>query len=202
MIVDIAPTNSAENNHETSASDTKSDPTSVIWLGWADITRDLGIVQTLATFAVEGDITITEDVINELIHCGLFEPTSCTSPAAESSGTFDFLGQEVADVYRQSAIRRKWYGIELTNATIFAANKPSGNTAAFDVVTRIRGHVVVVANSPGRFTSVKCAVERLYLSCPELEVARRIVTITREGNLWGSTRKHVQNFAVYKDRLG
>lgn len=91
---------------------------------------------------------------------------------------------------------------KLTNATVFAANKPSGNTAALDIVARIRGNVVVIANSPGRFTSVKCAVERLYLSCPELEVARRIVTITREGNLRGSIRKHVQNFAVYKGRLG
>ena len=44
MIIDIAPTNGAENDHETSASNTKSDPTSVIRLGWADITRNLGIM--------------------------------------------------------------------------------------------------------------------------------------------------------------
>lgn len=106
MMVDITPTKSAENNHETSASDTESNPTSVIRLGRADITRDLGIVQTLATFAGEGDITITEDVVNELIHCGLFEPTSYIGLAAESSRTLDFLGQEFADIYRKSAIRR------------------------------------------------------------------------------------------------
>jgi hypothetical protein len=102
VIVDITPTNSAENNHETSTSDTESDPTSVVRLGWADITRDLGIVQTFPTFAGEGDITITENVVNELIHRGLFEPTSCTGPAAERSGTSNFFGQEVADVYALS----------------------------------------------------------------------------------------------------
>ena len=91
---------------------------------------------------------------------------------------------------------------KLTNTTVFTTNKPSGNTAALDVVACIPGRVVVIANSPSRFTRVKGAVERFDLSRPELEVARRIVTIAREGNLWGSIGKHVQNFAVYRNRLG
>ena len=90
----------------------------------------------------------------------------------------------------------------LTNTTVFTTNKPSGNTAALDIVACIPGRVVVIANSPSRFTRVKGAVERFDLSRPELEVACGIVTVTREGNLGRSIRKHVQNFAVYKDRLG
>lgn len=92
--------------------------------------------------------------------------------------------------------------LKLANATVFTANKPSGNTAALDVVTCVQGRVVVVANRPSGCARVKRAVERFDLSGPELEVACGIITITREGNLWGSTRKHVQNFAVYGNRLG
>ena len=88
---------------------------------------------------------------------------------------------------------------KLTNAAVFTANKPTGNTTALDVVACVQGCVVIVANLPGGFARVECAVERLNLSRPELEVARRIVTIAREGNLWGSIRKHVQNFAVYRN---
>jgi len=100
-------TKSAENNHETSSSNTESDPSSVIRLGRADVTGDLGIVQTLATFAGESDITIAEDIINQLIHRRLFKPTSGTSPTAESSGAPNFLSQEVADVYTQSVTYRQ-----------------------------------------------------------------------------------------------
>ena len=99
MSVGIIRTDSTESNHETSSSDTKSNPTSVIWFGGADVTRDLGIVQTLAAFTGESDITVTKDVVDELVHRRFFEPTSVTSLAAESSGTLDFLGQEVADIY-------------------------------------------------------------------------------------------------------
>jgi len=61
---------------------------------------------------------------------------------------------------------------------------------------------VVVANRPGGFARIKCAVERLDLGGPELEVTCGIITVTREGNLRGSAGKHVQNFAVCEDRLG
>lgn len=115
MIVGITRTNSAENNYETSPGDTEGDPTSVvIRLGWADVTRDLGIVQTLATFASESDITITEDIVNELIHRRLFEPTSSIGPTAEASRTLDLLGQEVADICTQSIIRRE-LGVQRRN---------------------------------------------------------------------------------------
>jgi hypothetical protein len=86
-----------------------------------------------------------------------------------------------------------------TYATVFAANKPSGNTAALDIVACIQGRVVVVANLLGRLARIECAVKRLDLSRPELEVACRIVTVTREGDLRRSIRKHVQNFAVCRD---
>ena len=90
MIVDITHANSAENNHETSTGNTKTNPMSVIQPGWAEITRDLGIVQTLATIAGESDIAVTGDVFNEYIHHRLFEPASCTCPAADSSETFGY----------------------------------------------------------------------------------------------------------------
>lgn len=85
---------------------------------------------------------------------------------------------------------------KLTNATVFTANKTSGNAAALDVVTCIQSRVVVVANLAGGFTRIESAVERLDLSRPELEVTCTIVTVTREGNLGGSTRKHIQDFSV------
>lgn len=89
-----------------------------------------------------------------------------------------------------------------TNATIFTANESSGNAAALDIVARIQGRVVVVANLPGRFTRIKSAVKGLNLSRPELEVACGVVGVTREGDLRGSTREHVQDLSVCRDWLG
>jgi len=91
---------------------------------------------------------------------------------------------------------------KLTNATVFAANESSRNAAALNVVACVQGRVIIVANLPGRFTGVKSAVKRFDLSRPELKVTCSILTITREGNLWGSTRKHVQDFAVYRNWWG
>ena len=92
--------------------------------------------------------------------------------------------------------------LKLTDATIFTANKSSRNAAALNVVTRIQSRVVVVANLAGGFTRIESAVERLDLSRPELEIACGIVTVTREGNLGRSIRKHVQDFSVYRCWLG
>ena len=94
----ITRTDGTESNHETSPGDTEGNPTSVIWLGRADVTGDLGIVQTLSSFAGEGDITIAEDVVDKLIHRGLFESTSAIRPTVESGRALDFLVQEIADI--------------------------------------------------------------------------------------------------------
>jgi hypothetical protein len=59
-------------------------------------------VQTFTTFAGKSDITIAEDIIDELIHRGLLEFASGVRSAAESGGALDFLGQEVADICTQS----------------------------------------------------------------------------------------------------
>ena len=83
-----------------------------------------------------------------------------------------------------------------TNATVFTTNKPPGNAATLDVVARIQGRVVVVVNLACRCTCVKCAVKRLDLSRPELEVTGGVITIARESNLGRSARKHVQDFPV------
>lgn len=89
---------------------------------------------------------------------------------------------------------------KLTNASVFTTNKPPGNAAAFHIVAGIQGRIVVVADFPGGLTGVKRAVERLDLSRPELEVAGSVVTVAREGDLWRSVGKHIQNLPVYGNR--
>jgi hypothetical protein len=139
-----------------------------------------------------------------LIHGRLFESTSCTTRTAESCRAFDFLGQEVADIYTQSAVCPQYSVIVpgLANAAVFATNEPPRYTATLDIVARVQCRVVVVANLPSRFTRVKRAVERFDLSRPELEVTGSCVVIAREGNLWGPIRKHIQNLAVYVNGFG
>jgi hypothetical protein len=78
-----------------------------------------------------------------------------------------------------------------TNAAVFTADKPSSNATTLDVVAGILGDVIVVVGPPRRFASVKCAVKRLDLSRPELKVAGAGITVTREGNLGGSTGEHI-----------
>lgn len=101
-MVGFTHTSSTESNHEASPSDTEGNPTCVIRLRRSDVTRDLGIVQTLSTVTGEGNIAVAEDVVNELVHRGLLESTSSTSLTAESSGTLNFLGQEIADICMES----------------------------------------------------------------------------------------------------
>jgi len=55
-------------------------------------------VQAFTTSTRECDVTITEDVVDKLIHRRLLEATLGIRPAAESGGTLDLLGQEVADI--------------------------------------------------------------------------------------------------------
>jgi hypothetical protein len=153
-------------------------------------------VQTFTAFAGESDIAITEDVVDKLIHRRLLKPTFGIRfgirPAAETSGTLNFLGQEVTDVCMQSGIcSTGGTTSELTNAAVFTANKPPGNTAALDVVACIQGCVVIVVDLPGRLTRVERAVERLDLSRPELEIAGSIFAVTRKCNLRGSIGEHV-----------
>lgn len=203
MLVSLARTSSAKNNHNTSPSDTEGNPACTIRLGWADITRDLGIVQTFSTFASESDIAVAEDVVNELIHSRFFEPTSGASPATESGGTLNLLGQEIADICARSRnVDSCGTTPKLTDTTVFTANKTSGNAATLNVVACIKSRVVVVANLPGRFARIKSAVKRLDLSRPELEVTCGIVTVTREGNLGRSIGKHVQDLSVCRSWLG
>lgn len=49
-------------------------------------------MQTFTAFARESDITVAEDVVDQLIHRGFLEATSSIRPAAESGGTLNFLG--------------------------------------------------------------------------------------------------------------
>lgn len=48
-------------------------------------------MQTLAAIASDTDVTVTEDIIDKLIHRGLLEFTVCARLAAERSRTLDFL---------------------------------------------------------------------------------------------------------------
>lgn len=55
-------------------------------------------MKTFTTFAGKSDITVAEDVVDELVHRRLLEPASGVRPAAEGGGALDFLGQEVTNI--------------------------------------------------------------------------------------------------------
>ena len=54
-------------------------------------------MQTFASKAVECNVGITKDIIDEGIHSRLFK-LACVIFATEGSGTFDFLFQKVVDI--------------------------------------------------------------------------------------------------------
>jgi hypothetical protein len=61
--------------------------------------RNLRVMQAFSAIALEGDVCIAEDVINETIHSRFLKLASITRLAAKSRRSTDFFCQEVADIY-------------------------------------------------------------------------------------------------------
>lgn len=67
--------------------------------------RNLRVVQAFSAFTLEGNVCITEDVIDETVHSRLLKLASITSLAAKSCGSTDLFCQEVADIYDEPLIK-------------------------------------------------------------------------------------------------
>ena len=63
-----------------------------------DISGDLGIVQTFTTFALQGDVMVAEESLNEIVHSRFLERASLPLRADELGGTFDVLSEEIRDI--------------------------------------------------------------------------------------------------------
>ena len=75
-----------------------------------DISGDLGIVQTLAAFALQGDVMVAEESLNEIVHSRLLERAPLPLSADELGGTFDILPEEVRDICMWTVNRKGSHG--------------------------------------------------------------------------------------------
>jgi hypothetical protein len=134
----------------------EGDPSGVVGLGRRDITRDLRVMQTFTTFAFQGDVRVTEDTVDKVVHGGLFKATTLAGFTAERARPFDLLSEEFANIY----------------TAVLAAYKPSWDAATFDFLTRVRCRVGVISSLCRGLAFVQRAVERFNFRCPKLEGTR------------------------------
>jgi len=108
--------------------------------------RNLRIVQTFSTITLEGDVCITEDVVDEIVHSRFLEPASITSLAAKSCGSTDLFSQEVADIFDEP-LRGVQFEVQddLTNTAFFTTEELIRNALAHYVFTCIDCRVGVVS---------------------------------------------------------
>ena len=66
-------------------------------------------METLATIAIEGNGGITKDIIDEIVHGRFGELASFSTDTRETSGTLDFLVEELVDVCYQ---HKRYWAIE------------------------------------------------------------------------------------------
>jgi len=65
------------------------------------VARHLGVMQTLARVAVEGDRLVAKDIVDELVHCRLAERAPLTRLALKRAWALDLFSEEVVNVYDQ-----------------------------------------------------------------------------------------------------
>jgi hypothetical protein len=56
-------------------------------------------MQAFSTCALESDVCIAKDIVDQIIHSGLLKPASSSSFTAEGRRPTDLFCQEVTDVY-------------------------------------------------------------------------------------------------------
>lgn len=111
----------AEDEHEPGGGGADGDHLAVVWsygaLGegisevkWLqseycthDVAWNLRIMQAFTALAVERDVRVAKDVVNETVHRWLAELASFARLAAERTRSLDLLGQEVSDIYAPSS---------------------------------------------------------------------------------------------------
>jgi hypothetical protein len=143
-------------------------------------TRDLARSHAFSALAVEGNVYISEDVVDQLIHSWFFESTRFSRLRCEFTGTFDLFCKEFRNV----------------DTSVFSTEHSSWDTSAFDLFASVLCRVRVESNGVTSRAVVQTAVERFLSPDPKLKSARLVRDIAGECDLRRSTGEHVENFAI------
>ena len=116
-------------------------------------------MKTFTTIALECDVAVTEDVVNQIIHCWLLKRTAGSNVAFEVGWTLYLFVEEFANICILSVGSYSQSVVKLTDTTLFSAEHTTRYTAAFDVFAVHERLIPSGTRLEGRRAMVQSAVE-------------------------------------------
>lgn len=134
-------------------------------------------MKALAAVAIESDVGVTKDSVDEVIHCRLFELASLAGGAGERAGALDLLLKEFVNAVKLGASSQRYAKNRTMNnlaldTAVLAAEHSTRNAVTSDFAALVLSGVGLKCARELPVAFLERAVERLALSDPELEVAR------------------------------